>query len=802
MQNSVPKHYLWAVGEGIKACRPGDLIAGRYLVKRDRLLVDTQPEHLPELPEDIPNSVTPYLRLFAYQLHVPQVYGLVSSQTSKLSGDIWLLENGPIVQVTESLMPELADAWQSAPAMRQLNWLWQIAQLWQPCIAQGVASTLLTPELLRVEGPLVRLLELQPDRKPPSLSMLGKLWQQWVEESHPAIANFLRQLCQQMVAGQVRGGEQLMSQLDKALAKCGRWYDRTVEIATATDVGRSRAHNEDACYPPHGTVFSGTPGAQACAIVCDGIGGQDGGEVASELAISELRKKLDQLQLHRVTWDSLSLVSKLERAACAANDEISARNDSEHRQGRQRMGTTLVMALAHLHELYVAHIGDSRAYWITHHGCYQVTLDDDVACREVRLGYALYRDALEQVAAGALVQALGITSSNTLHPTVQRFPIDEDCVLLLCSDGLSDKDRVEECWETEILPILDGKITVAEARDRLIDIANTKNGHDNITVALIHCQVHLTEESNSLTELSVAPLDVPIEPIADSEDAPTDLTDRTIAGSENSQIKTQIVIPPDRGKSLFARLLQIGLLLGLGGVFAYFFIPPVGRAIDAAGESILGKRSQVSDESRPNITAEKLPSEVPSLEKGAFVEIKNSGAEGLVVEGDRLDLRSEIGQVEVTGTVPVGSVLLVTNKLLTPQGNWLELKVCSLPETGALNSSQLKPPKDLSALGKPQAKEFPAAATSSPSPAATSSPSPAVTSSPSPAATSSPSPAATSSPSPAVTPAVEGEISQLQAGSIGWIQEKDAIAKVVANPNPNPNQQGKCVESDPNPNAN
>ncbi|MCU0546937.1 MAG: protein phosphatase 2C domain-containing protein [Oscillatoriaceae cyanobacterium Prado104] len=774
MQNSVPKHYLWAVGENIeeiKGCRPGDLIAGRYLLKRDRLLVDTQPEHLPELPEDIPSFITPYLRLFAHQLHVPQVYGLVSSQASKLSSDIWLLENGPIVQVTESLMPELADAWQGAAAMRQLNWLWQISQLWQPCIAQGVASTLLTPELLRVEGPLVRLLELQPDRKPPSLSMLGKLWQQWVEESHPASANFLRQLCQQMVAGQVRSGEQLMGQLDKALAKCGRWYDRTVDIATGTDVGRSRAHNEDACYPPDGTVFSGTPGDRACAIVCDGIGGQDGGEVASELAISELRKKLDQLQLHRLTWDSLSLVSKLERAACAANDQISARNDSEHRQGRQRMGTTLVMALAHLHELYVAHIGDSRAYWITRIGCYQVTLDDDVACREVRLGYALYRDALEQVAAGALIQALGITSSNTLHPTVQRFPIDEDCVLLLCSDGLSDKDRVEECWETEILPILDGKITVAEARDRLIEIANTKNGHDNVTVALIHCQAHLIGESNCFTELSVPPVDVPIEPIADSEDAPTDLTDpQTIASSSNSQIKTQVLVPPERGKSPFSLLLKIVLLLGLGGVFAYFFIPPVGRAIDAAGESILGKRSQVSAESNPQLPSETVPPPVQSLETGTFVEIKSSAAAELGTEGDRLDLRGEIGQIEVKGTVPAGSVLLVTNKQLTPQGNWLELKVCSLPETGRSNSLTPKSPKDLSGLEKPETKESLASATSFPT--------------------------------PAVTPPVEKEISQLQAGEIGWIQEKDALVKVLTNPNPEPDRQGKCIEPAPNPNAN
>ncbi|MEG5125646.1 protein phosphatase 2C domain-containing protein [Microcoleus sp. ARI1-B5] len=776
----MPKHYLWAVGEGIKACKPGDLIAGRYLVKRDRLLVDTQPEQLPELPEEIPSAIAPYLRLFAYQLHVPQVYGLVSPATSKLSGDIWLLENAPIFKVTESLMPELADSWKGSAAMRQLNWLWQIAQIWQPCIAQGVASTLLTPELLRVEGQLVRFLELQPDRKPPSLSLLGKLWQQWIDDAHPAISNFLRQLCQQMVAGQVRHGEQLMGQLDKALAKCGRFYDRHVEIATGTDVGRARAHNEDACYPPSGTVFAGLPGSSACAIVCDGIGGQDGGEVASELAIAVLQEKLQLLPLHQANWDPKSLTSKLERAACAANDKIAGRNDTEHRQGRQRMGTTLVMGLAHIHELYVAHVGDSRAYLITRTGCYQVTLDDDVACREVRLGYSLYRDALEQVAAGALIQALGITSSNTLHPTVQRFPVDEDCVLLLCSDGLSDKDRVEQCWEEEILPILDGSISVAKARDRLIEIANTRNGHDNVTVALIHCQAHLREESNTFTELSVAPLDVPIELIADSEDMPTDLTESTALGDATSQLRTQLVKSPDKSKSLFSLLVKIVFLLGLGGVFAYFFIPPVGRAIDTAGESLFGKRGLINARSRPEKTVESVPSPVKSLEKGSFIEIKSSAVGEWGALGDRLDLRVAIGESPVKGTVPAGSVLQVTNKQLTPQGNWLELKVCSIPEIVRSNSPKPKSNKDFSTVSTPAVSPSGAVASPSPSPAV-----------------------ASPSPSGAVGPTVAVESAKLQAGEIGWIQEQDAVSKVASNPTPNPNLQGKCaVGSDSNPNAN
>ncbi len=772
MQNSVAKNYLWALGEGIKTCRPGDVIAGRYLLKRDRLLIDTQPEQLPELPEDIPNFINPYLRLFAHQLHVPQVYGLVSAKVSKLSGDIWLLENGPIKKFDETLMPKLVEEWKGASAMRQLNWLWQIAQLWQPCITQGVASTLFTPELLRVEGPVVRLLELQPDRKPPNLSELGKLWQQWLDDAHPAIVNFLGQLCQQMVARQVRNGEQLIGQLDTALVKCGRWYDRTIEIATGSDVGRSRAHNEDACYPPSGTVIEGIPGAEACAIVCDGIGGQDGGEVASELAISVLRKKLQQVVLDKDIYEPLSLISKLERAACAANDAIANRNDSEHRQGRQRMGTTLVMALAHLHELYVAHVGDSRAYWITRTGCYQVTLDDDVACREVRLGYALYRDALEQVAAGALIQALGITSSSILHPTVQRFPVDEDCVLLLCSDGLSDKDRVEECWETEILPILDGSIGVAAARDRLIDIANTRNGHDNVTIGLIHCQAYLREESNSFTELSIAALE-PIEPIADSEDVPTDLNDRNTAADGNSQLKTEILQLPDQSKNPFSLFLKIVFLLGLGGVFAYFFIPPVGRAIDTAGESIFGKRGVIDTQSSPQRTQETLPSPIQSLERGSFLEIKSSAVGKSGQEANPFYLLKKIGD-DVKVTVPAGSVLQVINKQVEPEGNWLELKVCSIPEIVESPSPKPKPHKDFSGVFKPETHQSPAVSTTTSS----------------------------TSPAPVAKTTVSLEIAKLQAGETGWIQDKDAVFKVVSNPVLNPNQQGKCLNSETNPNAN
>lgn len=734
MQNAVPKHYLWAVGEGIKACRPGELIAGRYLLtKRDRIVVDTEPEHLPEMPEEVPTNALPYLRLFTYRLHIPQVYGMIPRATSKLSTDLWLLENGPIARSGETLMPELAEAWKNASALRQLHWLWQIAQLWQPCNAQGIVATLLAPELLRVEGPIVRLLELQTDRKSPSLSQLGKLWQQWLPQAHPTTSNFLRQLCQQMTEGQVRTSEQLLGQLDKALALCGRTYKRTIHIATGTDTGPMRSHNEDACYPASGSTLTVSPGPDACAMVCDGIGGQEGGEVASELAISVLRERIQQMPLHPANWDSLSLTAKLERATCVANDAISGRNDTEQRQGRQRMGTTLVMALAHAHELYITHIGDSRAYLITRNGCYQITLDDDVATREVRLGYALYRDALQQVAAGALVQALGITSSNTLHPTVQRFPIDEDCIFLLCSDGLSDKDRVEECWETEILPVLTGRTDLAKARNRLIEIANTKNGHDNVTVALVHCQVSLREDSGPPTELSIAPLEVR----ADADDGGTTGADFDSTSSD-SQLQTHF-IPPPRTNPL-PHLLGILLLLALAGVLGYVLFPSFSEVIDRQLEQFGATPTSEPTEESPSLEAS--PSPATSFEVGQLLEIRRPAPDNAVPETG-LVLLTEFGNTLVKGHVLPGSRLeVVSRQSSAQQGTWLQLKVCSVPVATRSSAVKPQPNQTSSPAGPPLQKPAkPNRLNPSPSPSPT-----------------------------AETPGL------LTPGTAGWVPETDALA--------------------------
>ncbi|MEH2393097.1 MAG: protein phosphatase 2C domain-containing protein [Nostoc sp.] len=556
----LPKNYLWAVVDGPSVGSPGEILADRYLVLEKSVLLDTKPGLLALTPElDNLQPLKAYLRLIPYRLHVPQVYGVLFLADSLPDQEILLLEKPPLL-VDDTIQQvqlgsELTTAWRDATSMRQLNWLWQIAHLWQPLVSEGVASSLLDSYVLRVEGSLVRLLELRFDAATsPELPQLGGFWQQLVSDAKPAIAEFIDHISLSLIQGEINSTDQLITVLDGGLAGLGRSQTPTIKIITKTDTGPSRQRNEDACSPPSGTIVSKPPQPTALAIVCDGIGGHEGGNVASNLAIETIQQQVQQLT--KVPYDHIDpslLLNDLEKAVAIANDKISQRNDGENRQGRQRMGTTLVMALPVAHEMYITHVGDSRAYWITRHGCYQVTLDDDVASREVRLGYAIYREAVQQSAAGSLVQALGMGPSTSLHPTSGRFMLDEDAVFLLTSDGLSDFDRVEEYWETEILPILVGEANIANVADRLVEIANAKNGHDNVTVALVHYQVQYWEPEITIKVV------IPESYSAKTVDLVSRAADPTLLARPNH--KTQVIPDTEHAKTRSLPLQWIVLLI-------------------------------------------------------------------------------------------------------------------------------------------------------------------------------------------------------------------------------------------------
>ncbi|WP_309741368.1 protein phosphatase 2C domain-containing protein [Chamaesiphon sp. OTE_20_metabat_361] len=577
-RTAIPKVYLWAVGEDALTLKTGQTLANnRYLAVNNRVLLDTKPGWQPEVIDRVPEFITPYLRLVAHRPHVPQVYGSVAlNRSGRRTSTLWLLEKAPIYSeglgaaLAGKVMPELSESWKTVGSMRQLNWLWQIANLWDAMAVEGVSRTLLHPEVLRVEGGLMRAIELMPNGdSPPKLAELGKLWKLWQKQARIGIAQALEKICDRLIKEDVTTATQLIALLDEALRTVGQKQFLNCNYITLTHTGPTREQNEDACYPPSSNgLYQKTGFELSLAIVCDGVGGHQGGEVASNLAIDTIQRRIENVLDKPENRYPDSIAIQIENSTCVANDQISLRNDSKNRQERERMGTTMVMSLIYGHEAYIAHIGDSRLYRITRTGCHQMTLDDDLATREVRLSGVLYRQALGMSSSGSLFQALGMNSSTALHPNIRRTIVDEECIFLLCSDGVSDRDRVEQYWQSEILPVLEGKVDLATACQRTINMANTQNGHDNATVALVHCQVKQPVEAGQNTAIQ----DFPANATTTFTQTDTLLLSSPETNSKDRQrtMTTQAEVPdsPRRQPLLLGAIGAIVLMaIGAGGWF-------------------------------------------------------------------------------------------------------------------------------------------------------------------------------------------------------------------------------------------
>ncbi|MBD2772415.1 protein phosphatase 2C domain-containing protein [Iningainema tapete] len=520
-QTPLIQRYVWATGAISAKIQPGELVAERYGVISPQIWLDTKPGLLPDTPEELPVEVSPYLQLYPKRLHLPQVYGF-----TQIAGEnILLLENIPVDE-KGNLYPALADAWEQATALRQVNWLWQILELWQPLSELEVAGSLLIPNNIRIQGWCVRLLEFVDTYHDVSLQDLGKCWQTWIATAKTSVAKILEQIVEQMCSPE---GEltAIATQLNKLLLSTVAELPLTLEVAGATDTGTQLKQNEDNFYPSD-TKNQEDPLLPKVSIVCDGIGGHEGGEVASLLAVESLKLQIRALLLEVAEQTEIVppdlLAQQIEASLRIVNNLICSSNDEQKREGTQRMGTTVIMALQipqkiqtnsgvqveNAHELYIANVGDSRAYWITKNYCQLLTVDDDVAGREVRLARSTYRQALQRKDAYALSCALGTKNGEFLHPEIQRFILDEDGILLLCSDGLSDDSRIEEHWQDYSIPVLTGELSLEDAVSEWIKLANQKNGYDNTSVVLTLSRV----SQNSLMPISKS---VPIVEIVETK---------------------------------------------------------------------------------------------------------------------------------------------------------------------------------------------------------------------------------------------------------------------------------------------
>lgn len=236
-----------------------------------------------------------------------------------------------------------------------------------------------------------------------------------------------------------------------------------------TDVGRIRPNNQDAFIC--GTLSRNT----VFAVVCDGMGGANGGNVASAMAVKVTAERLVENYRENMTIESIHNI--LESAVAAANAEIY--DEAQDHPSLSGMGTTIVALVVSAGRVCVAHVGDSRAYSLhrADRSIRQVTTDHSVVQEMLASGKLTQAQAKNHPRKHFITRALGV------EPTVEcdfyEFPYPENGMLIVCTDGLTNMVDPDEI---NIIAYSSGKDEIA---DRLIAAANMSGGSDNITVAVV-----------------------------------------------------------------------------------------------------------------------------------------------------------------------------------------------------------------------------------------------------------------------------------------------------------------------------
>jgi PPM family protein phosphatase len=257
-----------------------------------------------------------------------------------------------------------------------------------------------------------------------------------------------------------------------------------VEVFGRTDVGLARAGNEDCflvadltdpCALRHSVVLERRVGKCGfLLVVADGMGGMAAGEVASGMATDAIYSHLMRPSLQPATEPRL-FAERLQEALETANGDIHE-YASVHPELRG-MGTTATAVGLLGDSIYVAHVGDSRAYLVRDRRIRQLTQDQSLTERLVEPGDPTVREAAQGERRSVVLQALGPASQVSVAMTRQR--VQKEDILVLCSDGLSGAVS-----SSEIAGVVSAESKVSAACDHLVDLANDRGGPDNITIIL------------------------------------------------------------------------------------------------------------------------------------------------------------------------------------------------------------------------------------------------------------------------------------------------------------------------------
>ena len=235
-----------------------------------------------------------------------------------------------------------------------------------------------------------------------------------------------------------------------------------------------RGHNEDAVFAnPH----------LGLAILADGMGGYNAGEVASGMATTFLSSELETVMTAKpphlidpTTREPLAHQYLLDKIA-AANSAIF--NAAESQPQYAGMGTTLVTTLFYDNKVTVAHLGDSRLYRLRGDEFITLTRDHSLLQEQIDSGMISAEDARFSQNKNLVTRALGVDPS--VETEIHDYPVEVGDIYLLCSDGLNDMVEAEEIQMT--LQMLSANLELAATQ--LIEMANDNGGRDNVSVILV-----------------------------------------------------------------------------------------------------------------------------------------------------------------------------------------------------------------------------------------------------------------------------------------------------------------------------
>jgi len=247
-----------------------------------------------------------------------------------------------------------------------------------------------------------------------------------------------------------------------------------LEIASSTDPGMVRSHNED-------SVAADT--ANGLVVLADGMGGYNAGEVASGMAttviITEMQQSLQKVQPHEIDAKTNQQV-----AARLVREQVMKANTSIYQAAQSQpqyagMGTTLVVCLFYDNKVLVAHLGDSRLYLLRDGKFKQVTRDHSLLQEQIDSGLITPEQAKNAQHKNLVTKALGIDPS--VEPEIHEYPARTGDIYLLCSDGLCDMVDDEDIG----MAVQTFGNNLKMAASHLVQMANDNGGRDNVSVILV-----------------------------------------------------------------------------------------------------------------------------------------------------------------------------------------------------------------------------------------------------------------------------------------------------------------------------